>query len=334
MRLIVSSLSLASLLVACGGSEPTGSVLGRPDPTATPRDGDVDGDGVADASDNCPSIANADQRAVCAYPAPSADTGNAVADGLARINQIRTNLGMDPVVEDGTMSGGCRTHLQYLERLSANLGGPVLAHEEDPARSYYSAEGNQAGIDAVLAYGLDSMPRSIDGWIDSLYHRLPLLHPGLGRIGIAFQNDYACLLYRPGTDESVSLAHPILYPTPDGTDARPFPGNEAPCPTRPDPLEQGACEPSAIVATLTWPGHRFDSVEGSVAALDGTRIEIGQIWYDGGPSAHERQGYLADTIALVASPGTTLSSGTTYEATIAGAVDDVPRTFRWRFRAR
>lgn len=296
--------------------------------------GDIDGDGVPDASDNCPSVANADQRLACEYPDRPIGTGDVIADGLARLNWTRHVVGLGPVTEDAELTRGCALHVDYLKMISAELGRPVLSHEEDLSKPYASEEGNRAGIDSVLSLGQENIENAIDGWINTLYHRLPLLHPGLERVGIAFSETYACVQYRRGTDESVRAPYPILWPPPDivGT-ARQFGGNESPCPTADDPLSAADCPPSAAIPTLGI--HRWGSltdVSGTYVNLDtGAMVPLFRTYYDGGPSPHEQVGYLGGNVSLVPEPGSTLERGL-YEVTIQATIDGTPTTFRWRFR--
>src|SRR5688572_8518880 len=237
-----------------------------PDATHGPStDGDIDGDGVPNADDNCPSVANADQRQACTYgPAPAA-TGDVIADGVARINWTRRNVGLGSVVNDPDLTRGCELHVAYLVQWAAEHGGPMLSHTEDLSLPYASEEGNQAGIDSVLSYGQPNIASAVDGWINTLYHRLPIIHPGLERVGVAYDESFACVQYRRGTNNEVRAPHPIYWPPPDieGTD-RTFGGNESPCPTVADPLGGGPCPGSAAIPTVGI--HRW----GSIANVTGT----------------------------------------------------------------
>jgi hypothetical protein len=342
-RALALRSSLAFALVALGGCQgaavlPVGT-LGVPDPTSGPStDDDIDGDGVANERDNCPSLANADQREVCAYEYPPETTGDPVEDGLARLNFWRAQLGLNTVTEDEALSAGCAAHLRYLQRLSAELGSPQLAHFEDLARPYATLEGQRAGLNSVLSLGMPSMGGAVDGWLATLYHRLPLIHPGLQRVGIAYAADgrYACLEYRTGTDASARAPHPILWPAPDIQIAElQFPGAESPCPTVSDPLGPEPCPASATIPTLGI--HRWGSlsgVSGTFTRLDTMEVlPLLAIYYDRGPSAHEQMGYLEGTVALVPAPGTELTRAP-YEVRVDAQLDGRPTTWRWRFHTR
>ncbi len=336
------------LFAACGDDgrpDPTMtmSIAGIPDPTAGPStDGDIDGDGVANDADNCPSIANADQRAACTYPSRPPATGDVGPDAVARLNWHRTVLGLETVTEDAALSAGCATHLDYLVQVSQELGAPQLSHGEDLSKPYASEQGAQAGTDSVLSLNQADIALAVDGWMDTLYHRLPLIHPGLMRIGADFRtasvggrdNTWACVQYRPGTDGSVVTPHPVLWPPADivGT-ARAFDGNESPCPTAADPLAPPSCPSSAAIPSVGLMGlGPITAASGTFTNLDsGAAVPLFATYYDGGPSPHEMMGYVEGTVALVPEPDSRLDNAL-YEVRVDATVGGVAEIYRWRFR--
>lgn len=331
---------MASLVGACGGGgggddppPPSGSILGIPDRDHGPSTpGDIDGDGIADDDDNCPSIANADQRDACGYRRPAEPSGGLIPEGLGRINYHRRNLGLNEVVEDPDQSEGCRLHVAYLIELSNEVGSPQLQHGEDPSKPYYTEQGAQAGGDSVLSLGTPDIAAAVDQWINSLYHRLPLIHPGLEEVGIYHDGSYGCVQYRSGT-RGRAAPHPIPFPAADIQFAdRQFFGAESPCPTVEDPLGGGACPPSATIATLGLHGHGvLTDVSGSISRIDtGEAVPLFKTYWDGGPTPHEQMGYLEGSIALIPEPSTALVRAP-YQVEVNATVDGEPRTYRWRF---
>jgi len=169
--------------------------------------------------------------------------------------------------------------------------------------------------------------------MNSLYHRLPLIHPGLQAIGVWAAGQYSCLYFRAGTSH-VPAPHPILYPPPDryGAD-RQFNGHEGPCPTVEDPdgVSFDDCPASGTIATIGnhgWGALR--DVTASMRNLDsGQAVPMFRTYFDGGPSPHERIGaHLNGTIAFVPEVGLILDEAL-YEVTVeVGSLDE---TFRWRF---
>ena len=99
---------------------------------------------------------------------------------------IRRLVGLPPVSLDADLSRGCRLHARYLLTNLDHPATPRLGmHNEDPKLPGYTAEGKAAGGDSVIAAGMPPIA-SIDDWMATFYHRVPLLEPDLGRIGFAF----------------------------------------------------------------------------------------------------------------------------------------------------
>lgn len=335
----VACVASLTALEACGDGRPDGPApiapTAIPDETHGPSTpGDIDGDGVPNESDLCPSVANADQRNACARVGPPALSGDVVRDGVSHLTWVRANVGLAAVTEDAALSRGCALHLDYLTQLSAEVGSEQLAHEEDLSKPYASAEGHEAGINSVLSIRDGEIAGAIDGWMATLYHRLPLIHPGLTRIGVAVSGRYACLQYRPGTDGSVRAPHEIFWPPADIEETdREFGGFESPCPTVDDPLAGGSCPGSAAIASIGLNGWgRMDAVTATLRNVDtGADFPLYRVYYDGGPSDHEQQGYVDGTVALVPPAGSSLDLAL-YEATVQATIGGAAQTFRWRFR--
>ena len=299
--------------------------------TGTPTANDIDGDGIQNANDHCPSTPGT----TCTFPSAPAPTGNANTDGLNHVNWIRSLAGLSPITEDATMSHGCAVHLNYLSHLSADLGSPQLAHDEDLSKSYATAEGNQAGIDSVLAWSGDpstTLADAVDTWMNSLYHRLPLLDPGFQRAGFAAYQNWQCINYRNGTVNGATTDQPVMWPPRDyPTVNASFGGNEGPCPTAPDPLNASSCAGSGAILTLGFFGSTaYSNVTGTLRNVStGATSLIGHVYYEGGPSQAEQAGYLQGNIALVPSAAA-LGPGT-FEADITATTNGAPQTYRWRF---
>lgn len=336
MRLAISSSALlaVSLFGGCEGSAPAPPRRGVPDPTHGPvTDADIDGDGVPNEADNCPSLANADQRAACEYPLPPPPaSGEPAADAIARINFWRDVLGLDPVQEDADLSRGCAAHVHYLAVASRTAGMPILTREEDPGSPQYTPHGAEAGQNGLLGYGAPDAAAAVSLWLDLAIHRLPLIHPGLRRVGVGFEERFVCV--RADRRDAVAAPHPIAWPPPDSSYANPvFPGGESPCVNAPMPTMADACEPGGLVASLGLHGHALAGVSASIRRVDtGEEIPLQHTLFAGGPSALEQSDLLEGTIVVAPAAGTTIAP-TEHEVRIDAMVDGTPRTYRWRFRA-
>jgi len=128
-----------------------------------------------------------------------------VSEGIVHLNALRLAAGLTPVVLDSELSQGCSAHIDYM------LATGNVVHREDPSHPRYTVEGAQAGENATLSAGVVDLVDAINAWVMEVYHRLPLLHPGLTAVGAAFSENHACL--------DVFSAHlpvpghpPIAYP--------------------------------------------------------------------------------------------------------------------------
>jgi hypothetical protein len=133
-----------------------------------------------------------------------------ISEGIVYLNTLRAAAGLTPVVLDSELSQGCSAHIDYM------LATGNVVHREDPSHPRYTVEGAQAGKNATLTAGVLDLEDAIDAWVMEIYHRLPLLHPGLTAVGAAFSENHACL--------DVFSAHqpvpghpPIAYPGADQT---------------------------------------------------------------------------------------------------------------------
>jgi len=118
---------------------------------------------------------------------------------LALLNAYRTTAGVGAVALDPALSAMCEKHAHYLRR---NQGHPSTEglgmHNEDAKLPGYTADGAKAGKAGVIT--LTHAPlASVPGWIDTLYHRVPLLEPRLQKVGFAAvplpDRRWVCVLY-------------------------------------------------------------------------------------------------------------------------------------------
>jgi hypothetical protein len=332
----------ALCLIAAGCGDDDGMMMpppqlppGVPDETHGPSvDGDIDGDGVPDADDNCPSLANADQREACTYPPRPRAILEPGPDAAARITWYRSLVGLPAVTEDPAMTAGCAAHVDYLIALEAETMMPDVVNEQDLTKPYSSAEGDMAARGSQLSFGRADILAAVDASMNSPYARTTLLNPGLTRVGAAYMNGYGCIYTSAGLGAG-SVAWPVYWPPPDiiGTQ-RVFEGMQVPCPTDSDPLgiEPMDCLPSAAIPTLGLYGMGdLSGVTGTITNLETSEAFplFGTI-FDGGPSEAEMMGYLTDSVAVVPMPMTELERAL-YEVRIDGTVGAAAQTYRWRF---
>lgn len=141
------------------------------------------------------------------------DPRSPAGQGLALLNSIRAGLGQAPVDLGADITKGADNHANYL---LLNFGRPeiagLLAHTENPALPGFTPEGAAPSAETI-AWGTPSS--AVQAWLDTLYHRLPLINPGLRRVGLGFRSDAnsspVVMRYEApvATDPN---AEPVLYP--------------------------------------------------------------------------------------------------------------------------
>ncbi len=112
---------------------------------------------------------------------PAAAQALAVLDRLRR--QSLRPMPRTPLAWDAELSRGCQAHADYLTLHRDQLRAWPDAHEQYPDREGFSPEGSRAGLASLISPGSDSPEEAIGRWMATWFHRLPLLDPGLMRIG-------------------------------------------------------------------------------------------------------------------------------------------------------
>jgi uncharacterized protein YkwD len=154
---------------------------------------------------------------------------------LAQLNHYRALAKLKPVVEDRTLSDGDGRHAEYLVKTHAtavksgvNLGAD--AHTQDRNSPWYSNAGRAAAEASNVAQS--SLPPAgylppswaIDFWMEGPFHRLPMLNPGLTRVGYGEScGDRMCAAglnvnagARAASETGVWFDDAIMFP-PDGS---------------------------------------------------------------------------------------------------------------------
>ena len=176
---------------------------------------------------------------------PAAGKGD-VAAGIAQLNRYRASLGLSMVTLDPASSTGCDGHLDYLIAEQATQGNGYLAHDEsNHSNMYYSEANEKAGKDSDRPGGPGAKPRpSGRSRINGLYHRRPLLDPGLVKVGAASKSGYNCLNYRAtGNTVAQKLATPTLWPADGMTDVPERSAKRRPLPHQRRPARRGKAPP-------------------------------------------------------------------------------------------
>ncbi len=132
--------------------------------------------------------------ALCFVGALLSPAGAAAISGgeiVQRLSQQREANGIPGgLVEHPEWSAGCAKHNYY----GAQTG--ELRHSEDPSSPYYSAEGNLAAENSVLAAG--SSWSQGNPWEQAPIHLIQMLAPQLSEMGAAENDNHDCATTWPG----------------------------------------------------------------------------------------------------------------------------------------
>ena len=233
-------------------------------------------------------------------------------DAVALLNEWRGRVGVPPVSHDPAQSAGCQAHAEYV-RHNGESG-----HSEDPARPGYTDAGHEAARSSVLSYGEQAAGGPFR-WEWAPYHRTSLLNPRLATTGFWGTERFACMgvfgIDR-GRRAPVVSAHP--YPTQGQTEVPlEFTCNETPNPCTQVPGNPGD-RPTGPIATVQFDGPWAYAAPvvhaASLVAADGTPVAVTTE-----DSTSPRAANLDGGISLI--PHQPLRPGTTYTATISGALN-------------
>lgn len=239
-----------------------------------------------------------------------AEQATMAADALALVNRYRRQAGLSLISLDADLSRGCLLHARYL---LTNLDHPSTRglglHEEDAKLPGYTKEGKKSGGESVIAAGMPPLA-SIDDWMATFYHRIPLLDPDLGRIGFGFVRGgpvgwFTVLNATAGKGRESSL----IYPG-EGQREIPLKG-----------VEEGG-----YPITITFAkGKVVEQVAATLLASDAREVIVRLLTPERSEAAKEM-----NTIAIL--PRDVLRAGTTYTVTINARVDRKPWSRTWTFQ--
>jgi uncharacterized protein YkwD len=276
-------------------------------------------------------------------PVPPAKTDEqTAARALERLNMHRRNAGQPPVTLDEETSKGCKVHAAYLARNYDNPRTRALGpHKEDPNLEGYTPEGDQAGRNgAILSVKTNINPNkydpsdveAVDSLVSTFYHRLPLLHPDLRRVGFGWarhaqgkESVWVTVLDIRDSRRPKGLRDwVVFYPAADQADVpTTFLNNELPNPTPPE----GAGKRLGYCVTVSFAnGIKVEDAEASLAEGTGGPLAA-WVTTPTRPGADPR--LQQNTVCLIARAP--LKPRTTYTATVTARVDGKDWKRSWKF---
>jgi hypothetical protein len=139
-----------------------------------------------------------------------------VEDVVMAINLARLKAGIGVTRPAPLLSKGCDLHALYLTK---NEPRGLSGHDEDPKGVGYTEEGARAGKRSVISpfSPHDTPVDAIESLMATLYHRVALLNPAVGEIGVGWANRKDGLGFLVvdvgGSDvKPDAKAYPIVYP--------------------------------------------------------------------------------------------------------------------------
>ncbi len=111
-----------------------------------------------------------------------------VIQALNVLNTYRANAGLKPVLLNETLSRACFAHSRYVVKNRNHPNTQAMSgHYEIDSLPYATPQGKRAGLSSCIAYV--NAPYAIEQFMNSFYHRLPLLDPNTSEAGIGYYSD-------------------------------------------------------------------------------------------------------------------------------------------------
>jgi hypothetical protein len=247
------------------------------------------------------------------------------------INAVRALVGVPCTTLIPTLDTSAQKHCDYY---ATNLSAPMQCNSKlsphmevagcpgftgvDPGLREVAAGYRGNGWSEVMAfYGVPA--RAVQTWIDSVWHRIPLLSPWYRDMGYGGTTT-------PAKCDTIDFAPGAMSPS-TVTAVYPYNGQTS-VPTSFDGRYEGP--PPPLPATGSWPSGypvilylRGGTVQSHQISVDGTTTPIGHVWIDLTPN-NGGDGFILYTDAP-------LTPNTTYRVQIAAMQRTTPLTFDWKF---
>jgi len=192
VRLLLALALALALPSACSLGGPGDETGARPDEAAE-RDAWESGDASHDAAGDPggdPGGDPASEPGQGHYP-PTATPQQVTA--LAQVNRFRTACGLPTVDEEEALNFAAQAHAEFIVKNCANYANSGLSpHNEDPGWPGFTGVnfwdrtahfGYQGMGGAEIIAFVNNPTLAVSGWMDTLYHRLPITDPATVEIG-------------------------------------------------------------------------------------------------------------------------------------------------------
>ena len=269
--------------------------------------------------------------------------GEAEADGLRWLNCYRNLAAIRPVAATSDVNLAAERHAAYM----VETGQFTLVETNANASNYsgydtldrLDSAGREVDLSVLSVYeavtsageGNEAEPtRAIDSWINTVYHRAPLMRPLIDEVGLSLDTQFADLI-TVGPWDTEEIGGGVLaarYPVPGQGDV---PADFDSDLERPDPAPDAGVVGSPI--TVTFQGeewvdndNHFDVhlvPEGcTVTSMDGKEVELILL-------EPATDGYLWATVVLL--PAEPLEYAQTYQVEVDATVSGESWSSSWIF---
>ena len=301
---------------------------------------------VRDARYEAPVITDSDETSASVSSSTPLTLGSAPfgataaqKEALYWVNTYRSRAGVQPVHELGTLNRAATAHATYvLSNSDLYAGGGLSVHDQQPGRPAYSGErfwdrlsgAGYAGeaFREVIAYQA-SPAAAVAHWLETVYHRLPLLHPESTHVGYgeaSATGEYVNVLDL-GTDPKkvTSVPHGVVWP-PEGAVDVPLSWDGAETPAPPSPPDGF---PSGPVITLQFQDRTNFVLHKTTIRDVAEDMALGHV-----ELSTENDPNLSGDAAVAIYTHSPLLPGRTYKVVVEGQLNGTVFLRGWTFKTR
>jgi len=261
----------------------------------------------------------AEAPALTECPAAPAGSPPGAATALASVNLLRAHMGIPCMALVEPINGSAQQHCDYYQQNKASMACTGNAHVEvETCPGFVAAN----FFDRMTKAGYTGSPRSevmafsgdpasaVAQWINSVYHRTPLLSPWIREMGYGSSADCDTIDMGQGAKTADDVS--ALYPYPGQVDVpRDFDGShEGPMPVEPPSGWPSGSPMHLYVKNFTVTSHTITLASSCE------------------PIAHQ---WLPDVDHFILYPDQPLGAKTEYRVKIGGTRAGAPLSFDWTF---
>ena len=298
---------------------------GDDDPSDGADGGDENG-GNAGSGTSVFTVEEACETSDYGYGSPTPDA----KEGLARTNCFRNLMGLEPAVLHPILDAASQAHSDYMQ------DNDILSHSEESSKPGYTGDAVWDRIESagypleggrswaeIISWGY-SAADAVDGWVQTVYHRIPFTTPYIVEVGFGQTGSYSSMTFVSPYPNGERTA--VVYPI-DGQ--RDVPIDFDSDSEWPDPAPSHGVVGYPVTVTVSSNSAAGGNNDYGLYLLDATLVDSNGTTVDcivADPSEDE---WLGNTAFML--PKAPLSRNTTYTATMVVEWGGVEETLTARF---